>query len=120
FGVRTGSSVQAIMTLTAIAAIGFLEVCSFSLGTSQISWRPIAENRVDGALLFAFGSAMTPVLFAYGGWQTSSFLGGEVRDARRTLPRALVLGVIGVIVIYTTVNFAYLRTLGSTGLAGTT
>ena len=63
---------------------------------------------------------MTPVLFAYGGWQTSSFLAAEVRDARRVLPRALILGVLGVIVVYTAVNVAYLRALGPAGLAATT
>ncbi len=63
---------------------------------------------------------MTPVLFAYGGWQTSSFLAGEVRDAPRVLPRALILGVLGVIVVYTAVNIAYLRALGPAGLAATT
>ena len=62
---------------------------------------------------------MTPVLFAYGGWQTSSFLGGEVRDAPRILPRALIVGVLGVIVVYVSVNFAYLRALGAEGLAAT-
>jgi APA family basic amino acid/polyamine antiporter len=59
------------------------------------------------------------VLFAYGGWQTSSFLGGEVRDARKTLPRGLVLGVLGVILVYTSVNFVYVRALGPVGLAST-
>jgi APA family basic amino acid/polyamine antiporter len=59
------------------------------------------------------------VLFAYGGWQTSSFLGGEVRDARKILPRALLLGVLGVIAVYVSVNFAYLRALGAEGLAAT-
>ncbi len=68
-------------------------------------------------LFVAFGAAMTPVLFAYGGWQTSSFLGGEVRDARKTLPRGLILGVLGVIVVYTSVNFVYVRALGPAGLA---
>jgi APA family basic amino acid/polyamine antiporter len=62
---------------------------------------------------------MTPVLFAYGGWQTSSFLGGEVRDPRKTLPHGLVLGVLGVIVVYTSVNFVYVRALGPAGLAST-
>ena len=62
---------------------------------------------------------MTPVLFAYGGWQTSSFLGGEVHDPKKTLPRGLVLGVLGVITVYTSVNFAYVRVLGPTGLAAT-
>jgi APA family basic amino acid/polyamine antiporter len=63
---------------------------------------------------------MTPVLFAYGGWQTSSFLGGEVRDPRKTLPRGLVLGVLGVIAVYTSVNFIYVRALGPAGLAAAT
>lgn len=62
---------------------------------------------------------MTPVLFAYGGWQTSSFLAGEVREPRKTLPRGLVLGVLGVIAVYTSVNFVYVRVLGPAGLAAT-
>ena len=120
FGVRAGSRVQSIMTLTAIGAIGVLEVASIVFGgPSQISWRPIADQPVSVSLLFAFGSAMTPVLFAYGGWQTTSFLAGEVRDPTRTLPRALVLGVLGVIAVYTSVNFVYVRALGPAGLAAT-
>jgi APA family basic amino acid/polyamine antiporter len=119
-GVRAGSRVQSAMTLAAIAAIGTLEF--FSLlrgGPSQISWRPVLDQPVSRSLIFTFGAAMTPVLFAYGGWQTSSFLGGEVRDPRKTLPRGLVLGVLGVIVVYTSVNFAYVRALGPAGLAAT-
>jgi APA family basic amino acid/polyamine antiporter len=108
------------MTLTAITAIGVLEASSFWRGgTSQISWRPALDQPVSVNLAIAFGSAMTPVLFAYGGWQTSSFLGGEVRDARRTLPRGLILGVLGVIAVYVSVNFVYLRELGPVNLAAT-
>ncbi|PYT99561.1 MAG: amino acid transporter [Acidobacteria bacterium] len=120
-GVRAGSRVQSAMTLTAIAAIAVLEL--FSLlrgGPSQISFRPLLAHRPSLNLALAFGSAMTPVLFAYGGWQTSSFLGGEVRDPRKTLPRGLVLGVLGVIAVYTSVNFVYVRALGPAGLAVTT
>ncbi|MDQ2919570.1 MAG: amino acid permease, partial [Verrucomicrobiota bacterium] len=61
-----------------------------------------------------------PVLFAYGGWQTTSFLGGEVRDPRKILPRGILFGVLAVIAIYTLINFAYLRTLGASGLAENT
>jgi basic amino acid/polyamine antiporter, APA family len=120
FGVRAGSRVQSTMTLTAIGAIGVLEAFSFLRETSQISWRPMLDQPVSVNLAIAFGSAMTPVLFAYGGWQTSSFLGGEVRDARRTLPRGLVLGVLAVIAVYVSVNFVYLRALGPAGLAAAT
>src|SRR5580765_5682641 len=62
---------------------------------------------------------MTPVLFAYGGWQASSFLAGEARDSSKTLPRGLVLVVLGVIAVYTSVNFVYVRALGPAGLAAT-
>jgi APA family basic amino acid/polyamine antiporter len=121
FGVRAGSRVQSAMTLTAIAAIGVLELCSFLRGgPSQISFRPVLDRPPSLNLALAFGSAMTPVLFAYGGWHTSSFLGGEIRDPRKTLPRGLVLGVLGVIAVYTSVNFVYVRALGPAGLAATT
>lgn len=120
-GVRAGSRVQSAMTLTAIGAVGLLVACSFFLGgPSQISWRPVLDEPISANLLIAFGSAMTPILFAYGGWQTSSFLAGEVRDPTRTLPRALVLGVLGVIVVYTSINFVYVRALGPAGLAAAT
>lgn len=119
-GVRAGSRVQAAMTLAAIAAIGMLEFFSFLRGgPSQISWRPALDQPMSMGLVFTFGAAMTPVLFAYGGWQTSSFLGGEVRDPRKTLPRGLLLGVLGVIAVYTSVNFFYVRALGPAGLAAT-
>jgi APA family basic amino acid/polyamine antiporter len=119
-GVRAGSRVQSIMTLTAIAAIGVLEVCGLFRAPSQLAWRPILEQPLSFNLAVAFGSAMTPVLFAYGGWQTSSFLAGEVRDAPKILPRALILGVVTVILLYVSVNFIYLRVLGVADLAATT
>jgi len=119
-GVRTGSRVQSVMTLAAIAAIAMLELFSFLRGgPSQISWRPILDQPMSASLIFTFGAAMTPVLFAYGGWQTSSFLAGEVRDPGKTLPRGLILGVLGVIAVYTSVNFVYVRALGPAGLAAT-
>ncbi len=114
-GVRAGSRVQSAMTLSAIAAIACLELVSFS----HRGARAVPLEEMPGNLPLAFGAAMTPVLFAYGGWQTSSFLGGEIRDAERVLPRALILGVIGVIAVYVSVNVAYLRSLGPAGLAAT-
>jgi APA family basic amino acid/polyamine antiporter len=120
-GVRAGSRLQATLTLTAIAAIALLEAVGFWRGgSSQIAWRPLLDRPASTNLALAFGAAMTPVLFAYGGWQTSSFLGGEVRDPRRTLPRGLILGVLGVIVVYVSINFVYLRVLGAAGLAQST
>jgi APA family basic amino acid/polyamine antiporter len=63
---------------------------------------------------------MVPVLFAYGGWQTASFVAGEIREPRKNLPRGLIIGVTGVVLLYLAVNFVCLRVLGTEGLAGTT
>jgi len=60
---------------------------------------------------------MIPVLFAYGGWQTANFIAAEIKDPRRNLPAALLIGVAGVIALYVTVNLACLRTLGASVLA---
>ena len=78
---------------------------------------PTADRRSSIGLLTAFGAAMIPVLFAYGGWQTSNFVAGEIRDPRRNLTRALMIGVAGVIVLYVAVNAVCVRALGAEGLA---
>lgn len=118
-GVRVGSRVQSALTLTAISAIAVLVICSF---VNPPLSQPLIDREIPEpiTLVFAFGAALTPVIFAYGGWQTSGFLAGEVRDAPRVLPRALIIGVLGVIAVYTLVNLAYLRTLGDDGLRHTT
>ncbi len=63
---------------------------------------------------------MVPVLFAYGGWQTASFVSGEIREPRKNLPRALIIGVVGVVILYLGVNLVCVRVLGVSGLANTT
>ncbi|HEY1769994.1 MAG TPA: amino acid permease [Chthoniobacterales bacterium] len=119
-GVRAGSQLQSWLTLTAVAAIAALEIVSFAHGGApRANWTPLLDRPVSLPLVFAFGAAMTPVVFAYGGWQTASFISGEVRDAEKILPRGLILGVIGVIAVYVSVNFVYLRALGAGGLATT-
>jgi APA family basic amino acid/polyamine antiporter len=74
----------------------------------------------EGSLLLAFGAAMTPVMFSYGGWQTASFVAGEMRNPRRDLARGLLIGVLGVIVLYVGVTLACIHALGAFGLAQTT
>jgi APA family basic amino acid/polyamine antiporter len=119
-GVKTGSTVQSALMVTKIVAIAFLVGCGFLfVHAPQLHWRPIADRPASFGLLSEFGAAMVPVLFAYGGWQTTPFVAGELKDPRRDLPRGLLLGVIGVILLYTSVSFVCLRALGPLGLAQT-
>jgi APA family basic amino acid/polyamine antiporter len=58
-----------------------------------------------------------PILFTYGGWQQTNFIAEEIVAPERTLPRALVAGVLVVVAVYLLANIAYLRVLGLEGLA---
>ena len=119
-GVRAGSSVQnALMTLK-IVAIAMLVGCGiFFIGAPHLMAAPALDEPVSLNLLTAIGAAMTPVMFAYGGWQTASFVAGEMREPRRDLARGLLIGVCGVVLLYLAVNFAYLYALGPSELAAT-
>jgi APA family basic amino acid/polyamine antiporter len=61
--------------------------------------------------------ALILVLFSYGGWNEMAYVAAEVKDAKRNIVRALVLGTVAVIVLYLLVNIAFLYTLGYSGMA---
>ena len=87
--------------------------------SGRLCW--LIDRPVSIDLLTAFGAALTPVLFSFGGWQTANFIAGEVREPRKkNPPRGLILGVLGVIALYLAVNFVCVRALGPAGLAQTT
>jgi APA family basic amino acid/polyamine antiporter len=119
FGVRAGSNVQNLLMLLKAGAILAMAVLGLWLGGGAIHSLPLLDRPPSLGLARAIGAAMIPIAFAYGGWQTASFLAGEMRDPRRDLSRGLVAGVIGVVVLYLAVNCVCLRVLGSDGLAAT-
>ncbi len=118
-GVRWGSNVQSALMILKSAAIAGMVVLGLALGGGHIHPLPLLDQPVSFALLAAIGAAMTPVAFAYGGWQTASFVAEEMRDSRRDLSRGLLIGVSGVIVLYLSANFVCLKVLGPAGLAAT-
>jgi APA family basic amino acid/polyamine antiporter len=123
FGVKSGSNVQSTLMVLKILAIGGLVACGFLLSRSPATPavpRGLLDRPLSLDLLTAFGAAMVPVLFAYGGWQTASFVAGEIREPRKNLPRGLLLGVAGVVALYLLVNAVCLRVLGTAGLAAST
>ena len=121
FGARAGSAVQSTLMVIKIAAILALVTLGWlALGDARPA-ADVAAGAVPTAdsRLVAFGAAMVPVLFAYGGWQTASFVSGEMRAPEHDLPRGLVLGVSGVVVLYLAVNAVSIAVLGPEGLAAT-
>lgn len=119
-GVRAGATVQTILTVLKMLAIAGLVGCGFFLLKPATGADATAAADATGfGALRQFGAAMVPVLFAYGGWQTAAFIGGEVRNPKRNMPLGLIFGVLGVIALYLSVNWVCLRALGTAGLAQT-
>src|SRR5437899_7714439 len=116
-GVRAGSNVQSALMLIKLLAISLLigVGCFGPVKTSAAG----VELPADSGGFAGLARAMAPVLFAYGGWQTASFVSGEMRNPRRDLPRGLLIGVIGVILCYVLVSCSCLRALGVANLART-
>ncbi len=117
FGARAGSNVQSALMLMKCAAIGILVIAGWLWGGGTVHATPLLDGPVSFGLIGAIGAAMVPVAFAYGGWQTASFVAGEMRNPRRDLSRGLFMGVAGVVVLYLAVNFVCVKTLGASGLA---
>jgi len=120
FGARAGSNVQSALMLLKIGAIAALVMIGFAFGHGSFKSGALLGQPASFGLLKSIGAAMVPIAFAYGGWQTATFVAGEMRDVRRDLSRGLLMGVAGIVVLYVAVNVACLRVLGPTGLDATT
>ncbi|HKU81017.1 MAG TPA: amino acid permease [Candidatus Tumulicola sp.] len=117
-GVRTGANTQnAFMLLKILAIGGFVAVGLFAAHAAAAGANAAPP---PGAGAAAIGLAMVPVLFAYSGWQTASFITAELREPGKTLPRGLLIGVACVVVLYLAVNAVCLRSLGPAAMAATT
>lgn len=122
FGVSAGAGVQSGLMVLKIIAITALIVVGLTAGQTAPVETPaqLLDRPVSADLLTAIGAAMVPVLFAYGGWQTASFVAAEMREPRRDLTRGLIIGVTGVVLLYLGVNIVCVMVLGPSGLAATT
>ncbi|WP_371348736.1 APC family permease [Ancylobacter sp. IITR112] len=106
---RTLQLVFTILTLLAVLAIaGF----GLALGSAPAE----ATTGSAGSASGAFGLAMVLILLTYGGWNEVAYLSGEMKDARRNMPRVLVASVAVITGLYFLVNLAYLSVLGLDGL----
>jgi APA family basic amino acid/polyamine antiporter len=115
-GVRPGAITQNVFTVLKLSALAILIVA----GLASTPPLPVSEPLpplARGEVLLSLGSALVPVLFAFGGWQQTNFVAEELIEPERNLPRALIGGVVIVVAVYLLANLAYLRTLGVTDLA---
>jgi amino acid transporter len=111
-GVRWGAAVQIVTTIAKFGGLLVIIILAFAIAlprTASVNFSPALPP--GSFSVAAFGLALVSALWAYDGWADLSFMGGEVKDPGRTLPRALIGGALAVLAIYLLVNVAYLAVL---------
>ncbi len=117
-GVRAGAGLQNATVVLKLVALAGLDVVA-ALVDAPAAASAVEAGAAPAPLTFAaLFAAVTLSLFAYGGWQQGLWMAGEVVDAPRVLPRAIVLGVLVVLATYLAANWAYLDLLGFAGVSG--
>lgn len=107
FGIHRGAILQNLSTVFKVAGLVALVVLGFTLGHGAAGGELAAQRADVGASTFLL--AMVSILWAYDGWGDLAYVGGEVRDPQRTLPRALLFGTALVVALYLAANLVYLH-----------
>src|SRR3954462_8410488 len=110
-GVRWSSLVLNLTTLAKYGGLLFIIAVALLLGLPRTGGHFTPAAPAGSFHVAAFGLALVSVLWAFDGWGDLSFVSGEVKDPRRVLPRAIIIGVIAVIAIYLLANLAYLAVM---------
>lgn len=120
-GVKPGAVLINLITFGKTLALAILIVGAFAVTRhSGIHFSPMMPPQETGpGLLSLIFSGLVPVMFAYGGWQNLNFVAEEVCDPLRNLPRAILIGVVCVIIVYVGANVAYVHVLSAPALAAT-
>ena len=118
-GVRLGATTQNVLTTLKIGALIALIGTSFVLtGGSASHLQPLWPTGSVGQLIGPFGVAMVAVLWAYDGWIETTYVGSEIMNPGRNLPRSIILSTVLVIALYVVASVAYAWVLGPAGMSG--
>lgn len=117
-GVKLGSAFHNASTALKLALIAVFIVAGFLIGTPQpVSFAPtLADVGTMTGAPFAVGLVF--VMYAYSGWNAATYIAGEVRDPKRSLPLALVSATLIVLLLYVGLNAVFLYTTPMSEMAG--
>src|SRR5690348_6784279 len=110
-GLKWGSLVQNLTTLAKYGGLLFIIVLALAIGLPRTGGHYTPAAPAGSFHIAAFGLALVSVLWAFDGWADLSFVAGEVKEPRRTLPRAIIIGTLAVIVIYLLANLGYMAVM---------
>ena len=108
FGLKSGSRVQNVLTVIKIGLISILVIFGFAFGEGSFDHFRVMNTEVfSGVNLKTIGLALMWIMFAYSGWNASTYVGSEVLNPVRNIPRSLITGTLFVTVIYLLLNILY-------------
>jgi APA family basic amino acid/polyamine antiporter len=113
FGLKVSATTQSILTIFKLVVILILISAIFIPAEAK----PEIISSVNSSstwnnLLKSFGLCLIPVSFTYGGYQQSINFGGEINNAKKLLPKSIITGILIVLVLYITINYAYYAVIG--------
>jgi APA family basic amino acid/polyamine antiporter len=118
-GLETGARVQNALTGLKILLIVGLVVAGFAVGKGSLGHLVAAAPfRFDFGGLKTLGLSLMWIMFAYSGWNASAYIGSEVKEPSRNLPRSLLLGTGIVMLLYTALNLFYIYAIPPAQMEG--
>jgi len=108
-GILRAAAVMNVASIAKYIALVVLGVLALTANTGNMAnFSPAFSNGIHLSLL---ATALIPVMWTYDGWADASFIGGEVKDPQRTMPLALMLGTLLVVIVYLIINLGFIHML---------
>lgn len=118
-GIKSGALVQNILTVLKVSLIVFLLLAGFLSGNGDLGHFNSGGGVAPGLAGWkTIGLSLMWIMFAYSGWNASTYLGAEIKNPLRTLPRSLIFGTGIVIIIYLLVNTLYVYSIETNEMKG--
>ncbi|MGT2832440.1 APC family permease [Streptococcus halotolerans] len=111
-GAKTSGALQSVTLIAKLVPIGAIIIFSWLADSNvTVSLFPIETNTYSGGIVTALGSGLLATMFAYDGWIHVGNIAGELKNPARDLPKAIGLGMLGIMMVYGLINFAYLKAM---------
>ncbi|MCO6496081.1 MAG: APC family permease [Chitinophagaceae bacterium] len=120
-GLKMSARAQNVLTIIKVALVlALISPLFFETGTKVDLFAGSAHSQNFLAYLKAFGIGLVAVSFTYGGYQQTINFGEEIKHPRKTLPRAIFIGIAIILVLYLLINYAYVKVIGYEALGHST
>jgi APA family basic amino acid/polyamine antiporter len=110
-GIKTGAGVSMAILILVFGSIATIIVFGLTSSTASIGNIQMATTNNQPVTLSAVFTAMLAAFWGYQGWASVGYVGGEIKDAKKNLPRGIVIGIFTIIALYLLVNTTYLSLL---------